>query len=67
MGMLSDMLDRPAYWYLGSKSDPRWNRSGRCRAGVFGSKPPEVEAAIERLQREYGEPPDDLKFGVHKE
>lgn len=64
---LGDLGDRPASWFLSSQKDPRWTQSGSCRAGMFGSQPPEVKAAIERLKKLYGEPPDDLRFGVEKE
>ena len=64
---LGNLGNQPASWFVFSKKDPRWTRAGSCRAGMFGSQPPEVTAAIEALKRLYGKPPDDLRFSVEKD
>lgn len=57
---------KPGYWRLTSKSDPRWNSSGRGMVGGF-SVPKECRAKIEELEVTLGEIPDDLTFSCMKD
>lgn len=57
---------REGSWWLKSKSDPRWNSSGRSYVGGF-VMPSECERRIEELKQELGDPPDDLEWGYMKD
>ena len=56
---------REGSWWLTSEKDPRWKVSGTGDIG-FGSCP-QLEEAIARLTKEFGEPPDDLRMGWMKD
>lgn len=47
-------------WWIKSESDPRWNCNGHCEivSGLF--PPQELEKRLEKLEKEFGSPPDDL-------
>lgn len=53
-------------WWLQSKSDPRWNASGRAAVGGF-VMPEACKQKLEELKRRFGEPPRDLKWGYMKD
>lgn len=57
---------KPGSWWLSSKSDPRWDCSGRDDVGGFQC-PPEATAALEAKKAELGEPPHDLEYGYMKD
>ncbi len=58
---------RPGTWTLSSKTDPRFNMSGRALVGGFQC-PQEAEDAMEAKARELGEPvPKDLMFSYMKD
>lgn len=58
---------KPGTWWLSSKSDPRWDCSGRDRVGGFMC-PSDARAAIEAKKEELGcEPPEDLEYGYMKD
>ncbi|WP_157654474.1 hypothetical protein [Burkholderia ubonensis] len=67
MGLLSDVLSRPGSWWISSKSDPRWNESGRVETVSILSMPKEVKNAKRRLSRRLGAAPADLEWGVMKD
>jgi hypothetical protein len=58
---------KPASWCIDSKSDPRWDSSGRTEWLVCFGLCPEAEAAIEELKKQYGEPPVDLEYAIMKD
>lgn len=54
-------------WWVSSKSDPRFNCSGRGRVGGFAC-PAEAREFFEAKAKELGVPvPDDLEFGYMKD
>jgi hypothetical protein len=53
-------------WFISSKSDPRWNASGKALVGLFGI-PDEAKNKVAFLKLEYGEPPADLEWGYVKD
>jgi hypothetical protein len=56
-----------ASWSISSKSDPRWNASGRCESSIFAISKA-CEEAIEAKKKALGEePPDDLDYGGMKD
>lgn len=57
---------KPGEWSLYSETDARWRAHGRAIVGGF-AKPTEVDAAIERLRKKYGDPPDDLEWSYMKD
>jgi hypothetical protein len=59
---------RSGSWFMESKSDPRWNASGRSSMVGMFQKPAEVTQKIEDLRSRLGcEPPDDLEWGYEKD
>jgi hypothetical protein len=59
-------LLRQGTWWIHSKIDKRWNINGRCMCGGF-MKPEEVDRAIEKFRKIYGNPPSDLNWGYMKD
>jgi hypothetical protein len=58
---------KPGAWWISSKSDPRWNVSGRSKLvdGVWGCV--EMDKALKKLEKKYGEYPEDLVQGCMKD
>jgi hypothetical protein len=55
-------MGKEGTWWLHSKKDRRWKRSGQSGACDAMTRPPEAEAALAELRRTLGEePPDDLR------
>lgn len=59
-------MKRAGTWWLQSKSDSRWDTSGRAGVGGF-SIPTECQIELDRLKAKYGEPPEDLEWGYEKD
>jgi hypothetical protein len=58
---------RKGSWWVSSKSDPRFNSSGRGYVGSF-TCPKEAREFFEKRAKELGVPvPDDLEFGYMKD
>lgn len=58
---------RKGSWWVSSKSDPRWNGSGRALVGSF-MMPQEAKDHIEAKKRELGtDPPADCEWGYDKD
>jgi hypothetical protein len=59
------VIPRSGVWYLLSKKDPRWNRTGQYSSPLGGppfANPAEAQQALEELRAELGEePPNDLR------
>ena len=54
-------------WNVWSKSDPRWDGSGRGVVGCF-ELPAEAAAYIEQVKAKLNEkPPADLTYSYHKD
>jgi hypothetical protein len=66
---LGSMLFGPkeGSWWLESKSDPRWNCSGRAFLMFTAGMPQEVQNAIGEKKAIYGEAPADLEWGGMKD
>lgn len=64
MGMFGGL--REGSWWLSSKTDKRWNCSGRDSCGGF-QMPSECKAKVEELTKLYGTAPDDLEYGYMKD
>ena len=54
-------------WWVRSRSDPRWNCSGRGYGAVTSGGPGEMGEWIDRCKKEYGEPPEDAEMGFMKD
>ncbi|MBA7604556.1 hypothetical protein ES703_11681 [subsurface metagenome] len=54
-------------WWVHSKSDPRWNKSGRAEGLCCTGGPQEMQDWIDECKRQYGEPPKDAKMGFMKD
>jgi len=57
---------REGSWFLHSETDPKWNKQGSGFVGGF-VMPEEVSLAIERLEKLYGDQPEDLEWGYMKD
>lgn len=66
MGFSSFQEDGNGGWSLSSKTDPRWNVSGRGFVGGF-DMPEECKEAIKKLLFELGDPPEDLEWSYMKD
>jgi hypothetical protein len=56
-------MGKEGTWWLHSKKDRRWNRSGPSGACDASAMPPEAQAALAERRRALGqEPPDDLRW-----
>lgn len=64
MGMIKLLCS--GTWWFSSKKDSRWNIDGRSEVGMF-AMPREAKETLEKLKKEYGEPPSDLEFGYEKD
>jgi hypothetical protein len=54
-------------WWIKSKSDPRWNGSGRDDVGGFVINE-KAQEHIDKLKKKLGEePPEDLEYGCMKD
>lgn len=54
-------------WYVKSKTDPRWNNSGRGVGFVTSGGPIELKEWLNKCRSEYGEPPADGLYGFEKD
>lgn len=53
-------------WWVGSISDPRWNKNGRGMVGMF-SAGSGAQDWINQCKENFGEVPTDLTFGYMKD
>jgi hypothetical protein len=68
MSMFGKMLGpKQGTWWVESKKDPRWNKSGRGVGLVCAGGPEEMKQWIEECRKKYGEPPDDCDYGFMKD
>lgn len=54
-------------WWVSSKTDPRWNKSGRGYGLVSTGGPHEMHDWIDMCKEKYGEPPKDCECGFMKD
>jgi hypothetical protein len=54
-------------WEVSSKSDPRWNKSGRAVGSVVCGGPQEMQDWIDECKKKYGDPPADAEKWFHKD
>lgn len=56
-------------WRIHSTLDPRWNKSGRGKVGMFMGyeSMPEAKEWIEHCKTIYGEIPDDCQWSYMKD
>jgi len=54
-------------WWVSSKQDPRWDRSGKGYGLVTSGGPGEMGAWIEECKERYGDTPDDARMGFMKD
>lgn len=57
---------KKGYWWISSKSDPRWKGGGEAHVGGF-LMPDACKKLIEKLTRKYGDPPEDLEWSYMKD
>lgn len=65
MGMLFG--GRMGSWSVSSKSDSRWNKSGRGIGAVTSGGPQEMQDWYDKCKEKYGEPPTDLTYFFMKD
>lgn len=58
---------RMGTWWVSSKSDPRWDKSGRASGLVCCGGPNEMTDWIEECTKKYGPPPEDARMGFMKD
>jgi hypothetical protein len=58
---------RMGTWWVHSKSDPRWNKSGRAEGFAMCGGPKEMQDWIEECKKKYGEPPEDATMEFWKD
>jgi len=54
-------------WWVQSKEDPRWNKTGRAAGLVCMGGPPEMQEWIDECKKKYGKPPADCEVGFMKD
>jgi hypothetical protein len=54
-------------WTVRSKTDPRWNNSGRALGLVCWGGPEEMQDWITKCKKEFGEPPEDAEMSFWKD
>jgi hypothetical protein len=60
--------NQPGVWFLSSAKDARWNCHGDVNDLVISDgMTAEAKEALARLKKEYGEPPDDLRYSAWKD
>jgi hypothetical protein len=64
MGMFSAKMGT---WYVESKSDPRWDKSGRGYGLVSTGGPGEASDWLDYCRKQFGEPPKDTTMGFFKD
>ena len=60
------MHNRMGSWWTVSKTDPRWNMSGRASVGGF-EMPRECKERIALMETKFGPPPEDLTWEYMKD
>ena len=58
---------RPGIWWMRSEKDSKWNAEGRSLYVGEDKMPLECRKKFEDLKKMYGKPPDDLKWGYHRD
>lgn len=53
-------------WWVASKLDPRWDKSGVGKGFVISGGPKEALDWVEKCRKDYGDPPHDLEIGFMK-
>ena len=54
-------------WWVGSITDPRWNKDGQGYGLVCAGGPSEIRDWIDKCKEKYGDPPKDLNIGFMKD
>jgi hypothetical protein len=54
-------------WTVSSKSDPRWNNSGRASGFAMDGGPQEMKDWIKQCKKNFGEPPADALQSFFKD
>lgn len=68
MNMFGEMIaPKQGTWWVVSKKDPRWNKSGRGVGLASTGGPEEMKQWIESCRKKYGEPPKDCEHGFMKD
>lgn len=53
-------------WWIRSGSNPVWNTEGNSILMLGEGPPLAVIEAMEQMQRDHGEPPEDIEWGYEK-
>ena len=54
-------------WWVESKKDPRWNKTGEGYGLVTTGGPSERQEWVDQCVEKYGDPPDDCGRGFMKD
>jgi len=54
-------------WWVKSKTDPRWNKTGRGKGLVSTGGPLEMHAWIDECKLKFGKVPKDCQYGFIKD
>lgn len=58
---------REGTWWVSSKSDPRWDKSGRGCGFALSGGPSEIQEWIDECKKNFGDPPKDAEYGFMKD
>jgi len=64
MGMFGPKMGT---WWVQSKKDSRWNKSGRGEGLVSSGGPKEMQDWIKECIEKFGNAPDDVEYGFMKD
>lgn len=54
-------------WWVSSKIDPRWDKTGRGYGLVSTGGPDDMMTWIAHCEKEFGNPPEDAEMGFMKD
>ena len=66
MGLLGGDA-RLGTWWVTSKADPRWDKTGHAFGSVMAGGPQEMDDWIEECKKNFGDPPADAEKGFMKD
>ncbi len=59
-------LQTSGTWWVSSKSNPKWDKSGVTEVGGF-VMPREAKEHVKNMKKKLGKPPKDLEWGYMKD
>lgn len=59
-------LGQTVTWWIRSNMNPAWNREGSTQLMPGGGPPLAVVEAMEEMERDHGDPPEDIEWGYER-